>query len=196
MPEHTVVLHEGYYVMWHYVFFSQRIFSTAKQCLKYIIQQADGLDLSQHSQLPHYLLDLANYRYDDLSQESLVLLNRYYSLQSDIFERALQMQLLKTPQSYELYNTVEGILLDLSTFLSSGSGAGVVPSPVKLLTTYCWLDEEVEGYELHQINQKIILSFGKFFLAIPLSLAVLVSLCDACRNSSRCPKLRVGVLLQ
>lgn len=142
-----------------------RIISTAKKRLKSIVQKADGLDLSHHPQLPHRLLDLANYKHDDLSQRSLLLLDRYYTSQSGIFEIALHTQLLKTPQSCALYNTLEGVFLELLVFLQSGSRDEVWsdPSPVKLLTSHCWLEEEVEGYEPNEINQNIILSFGISF---------------------------------
>lgn len=136
--------------------------STAINRLQYITQEADGLDLSAHHQLPYTLLDLANYKQKELSRNSLHLLNRYFTSQSDVFVRAHQTQLLKTPQSCELYNTVEGLFLELLAFLRSDfeSDNWKDPSPVKLLTRCCWLEEEVEGFEPHQINQNIILSFG------------------------------------
>ena len=139
-----------------------RVISTAVSHLNYITQEENDVDLGGHCELPNILLDLANYKHEKLFQHSLLLLNRYFTSQCDVFEGALQAQLLRTPQSCELYNTVEGLFLELLAFLRSGSRADAWkdPSPVKLLTKYCWLEEEVEGYEPHQINQNIILSFG------------------------------------
>ena len=140
-----------------------RVIFAAKNRLKYIGKRTDESDLSGNEKLPSVLLDLANYKYDELVQRSLLLLDRYYTSQTDIFQKALQTQLLKTAESSELYNTIEGLLLKVTLFLRSGSSAAEAmqePSPVKELTKYCWLENEVEGFEPHQINQNIILSFG------------------------------------
>ena len=139
-----------------------RIISSAVSRMKFIMHKTDDLQLSDSPQLPMILLDLANYKHDDLIQHSLLLLDRYYTTQSNVFETALQTHLLKTTQSTYLYNELEKLFLELLAFLRSGSGAEVWsdPSPVEILTEYCWLEKEVEGYEPHQINQNIILSFG------------------------------------
>ena len=139
-----------------------RVIFAAKNRLKYIGKRTDESDLSGNEKLPSVLLDLANYKYDELVQRSLLLLDRYYTSQTDIFQKALQTQLLKTVESSELYNTIEGLLLKVTLFLRSGSSTEAMqePSPVKELTKYCWLENEVEGFEPHQINQNIILSFG------------------------------------
>ena len=130
--------------------------------MAHISERTDDSDLTSDDKLPTVLLDLANYRYDDLVQRSLLLLDRYYTSQTDIFQKALHTQLLKTAESIKLYNTIEGLFLKLVRFLRTGSVEHVPePSPVKELTKYCWLEEEVEGFEPHQINQNIILSFGK-----------------------------------
>ncbi len=95
-----------------------------------------------------------------------MLLDRYYTSKSDIFLKAIPARLLLTPQSVELYNTVEGSLfLKLMRFLNHGSDSeehdiAGGSSVVQELTKFCWLENEVEGHEPHQINQNIILSFG------------------------------------
>lgn len=142
-----------------------RIFETARNHLKQIIQRSDSLDLSDQNRLPQILLELASCNSDELIQHSLLLLDRYFTSQSDIFEKALQAKLLLTPQSVELHNTLERLFLDLTAYLNTGSEQGSKgkrkSSPVKQLIKYCWLEDEVEGFEPHQINQNIILSFGK-----------------------------------
>ena len=125
-----------------------RIISTAKERLKLISRNTGDTDLSNNNQLPYVLLDLACYKYDDLVQRSLLLLDRYYTSKTDIFQKALQSQLLLTPQSIELYNTVEKLFLKLTRYLRSGStpdesDANKDSSPVELLTMYCWLEDEV-----------------------------------------------------
>ena len=145
-----------------YVINCCRVIASAKERLTYISKRTEASDLTSDDKLPDLLLDLANYRYDDLVQRSLLLLDRYYTSQTDIFQKALHTQLLKTAESIKLYNTIEGLFLKLVMFLRTGSVERVPgPSPVKELTKYCWLEEEVEGFEPHQINQNIILSFGR-----------------------------------
>ncbi len=119
--------------------------------------------MSNNQKLPDALIDLASYNYEPLIQRSLMLLDRYYTSKSDIFLKAIPARLLVTPQSVELFNTVEKrLFLELMHFLISGSSEmeHSASSAVQELTKYCWLDGEVEGYEPHQINQNIILSFG------------------------------------
>ena len=128
--------------------------------MTYISERTDLI--KNDEKLPRVLLDLANYEYDDLVQGSLLLLDRYYTSQTDIFQKALHTQLLKTADSIELYNTIGNLFLRILAFLRSGSVEQIPgSSPIKELTKYCWLDGEVEGFEPHQINQNIILSFGK-----------------------------------
>ena len=107
------------------------------------------------------LLDLAQYESPDLVRHSLLLLDRYYTTESDIFNKALKTQLLKTDQSIAFHNKVEGLMLDLIAYFRTGSGdKDKSSSPIQELTKSCWLEGEVEGCEPHQINQNIILSFG------------------------------------
>ena len=145
-----------------------RVIDTAKERLKYISERKEDCDLSNNEQLPKILLDLANYKYDKLIQLSLLLLNRYYTTQTEIFEMAFRTLILKTSESCALFNTLNKLFLKLIAFLRSGSSPSVVvgESPIGELTNYCWLEDEVEGFEPHQINQKIILSFGTYILRI------------------------------
>ena len=114
------------------------------------------------------LLDLAHYESPDLIQHSLLLLDRYYTAESDIFQKATKSQLLQTDQSAIFYNkVVGGLMLDLIAYLRTGSGdVHNSSSPIEELTKSCWLEGEVEGFEPHQINQNIILSFGITIIAI------------------------------
>ena len=105
--------------------------------------------------LPNILLDIANYEDLDLVQDSLLLLDRYYSIESSMFQKALKSQLLVTKESKSLHDqisirTSEDVDLD-----------GVKVCSLKELAESCWLKNEAIGYEPHQINQNIILSFGE-----------------------------------
>ena len=144
-----------------------RIIAAAKKRLRHITEELpDDVDLSNKHQLPDALIDLACYDYEHLIQRSLMLLDRYYTSKSDIFLKAIPARLLITPESVEFFNTIEkSLFLDFLRFLKPDStleekDTGRQLSVVKKLTNYCWLENEVEGYESHHINQKIILSFG------------------------------------
>ena len=128
--------------------------------MKYISKKSGDTDFSNNEQLPHVLLDLACYKYNDLIQRSLLLLDRYYTANTDIFQKALQSWLLLTPQSIDFFNMVDSLSMSMTSYLKSLSSTADGISPLKELTKYLWLEDEVEGFEPHQINQSIILSFG------------------------------------
>lgn len=110
------------------------------------------------------LLDLMHYQHDDIVQHSLLLLDRHYSSKSEIFKMALELQLLVTDESIAVYDAVEGLLAELNKYLKEGSvreSSIARSSPIQVLTKYCYLEGEVEGYEPHQINQKMIIGFGR-----------------------------------
>ena len=139
-----------------------RIIAAAKHRLTYITEGTGDIDLSDHKKLPDALIDLSNYSYKDLIQRSLMLLDRYYTLKSDIFKKATLSQLLITPKSVKLFDSMESsMFLELISFLKPVSEPDdKKTSVVQELTEYCWLKDEAEGYEPHHINQNIILSFG------------------------------------
>lgn len=145
--------------------FSNRVIASAKDRLMYITEKRDHEHDStlryHHDQLAGILLDLSYYKHDVLIQQSLLLLNRFYTTKTDIFKWAFLTQLLTTKESSELYRDVNSMFVKLELFLKLRSGDEAGESPIKMLTGHCWLEKEVEGFEPHQINQKIILSFGK-----------------------------------
>lgn len=110
--------------------------------------------------LPKILLDIANYEYRDLVQNSLLLLDRYYSRESSIFHKASTIQLLKTTESNDLYDKITKEVLPVLPHYFEAAADDEEQSPIKELAQRCWLKGEVEGFEPHQINQNIILSFG------------------------------------
>ncbi len=63
-----------------------------------------------------------------------------------------------------VHNQIESLLVNLGSYLQSGDSMITKTnslSPLEVLTNFCWLEEEAVGYEPHQINQRIILSFGR-----------------------------------
>ena len=106
----------------------------------------------KNKNLPDFLLDIANYEAPELVQYSLLLLHRFYSTESSIFQKALESRLLKANDSIALYNKIlNGKDIDIN---------GRKMPPIAELAESCWLSTDEIGYEPHQINQSIILSFG------------------------------------
>ena len=115
--------------------------------------------------LPKILLDVANYEAEDLVQGSMLLLDRYYSSESSIFQKALKCQLLRTSKSMALYDIIDKKVLPfLPAYFRNDKTDSSELSPIEKLTRSCWLEDEVEGFEPHHINQNIILSFGNTLL--------------------------------
>ena len=115
----------------------------------------------QDNELPEILLDIANYEAKGLVQTSLLLLDRYYTSASSIFQKALRSQLLNTTESQTLYDRIsESLLPILPAYFTTSYTDSPEMSPIEELMHQCWLKDEVEGFEPHQINQNIILSFG------------------------------------
>ena len=59
---------------------------------------------------PGVLLDLANYKDDEIVQESLHLLNRYFSTEITLFQKAIQTQLLVTTESRSVFEQIQDLL--------------------------------------------------------------------------------------
>ena len=57
-----------------------------------------------------YGKDLSDYKYDKLLVKAMALLNRYYSANDSLFKRAVQAQVLITPNSVRVYKEVLCIL--------------------------------------------------------------------------------------
>ena len=153
----------------------------ARSRLQDVFKQSTDKELDASLQkLTPILLDLANYEDEDLVQGSLQLLDKLYSSELNLFQRALQAQLLITEESKELHAEINCLLHSLKQYLNpkvslhsksasqsltsdeeAMSPVIIKESPLKKLTDKCWLQGEVEGFEPHQQNQSIIYNFGE-----------------------------------
>ena len=66
---------------------------------------------------PTLLLDLASYDDDQLIQESLHLLNRFYSAEITLFQKAIQTELLVTTNSEQVFEEIRTELPLLRRYL-------------------------------------------------------------------------------
>ena len=134
----------------------------------------------REDELAAILLDLAMYENDDLVQGSLQLLDKIFSSELHLFQRAVQAELLLTAESKKLYQNINDHLYLLRQYLNPkirlySESMPQQPmealimtvkskdseSPLKELTEKCWLKGEAIGFEPHQQNQKIIYNFGE-----------------------------------
>ena len=131
-----------------------------------------ALNLNESDQLPTVLLELCQYPDEELIQSSLQLLDKFYTLQTNLLCRATQTELLVTSNSIQLYKEIDANLLsslrdylDWKNVMIEGSSryfpSSTRLSPLQTLTLCCCLTEEAEGCEPHQQNQKIIYNFGE-----------------------------------
>ena len=131
----------------------------AKDRLYTISHKEADPDVNFDRQLPDVLLDLAAHMDDGLVLKSLLLLNRHISFESEILSTALKIQLVETEESVRVYNSVVKLQVQMKDYLNGRLVFESTASPVQVLTGYCYLEDEVG--EPHQINQRIIISFGK-----------------------------------
>ena len=132
----------------------------------------------KQDQLAPILFDLAMYKNDDLVQGSFQLLDKIFSSELQLFQRAVQAQLLLTVESGRLYQDIYDHLHSIRQYLNPkiylySQSTPEHPtesmtvrrkysgSPLKELTEKCWLADEAIGFEPHQQNQKIIYNFGE-----------------------------------
>ena len=137
-----------------------------------VFETADDVVVIDTKVFVPILLNLAKYDDQDLVQGSFQLLNKLYSFDMNLFQRAVQAQLLITKKSKNLYAMINDLLHSLRKSLnpkisplsesaqrdSAATSSGKFP--LRDLTKSCWLEGEAEGYEPHQQNQRIIYNFG------------------------------------
>ena len=173
-----------------------RVAAIAGYRMKCIVDKRGNPDLSNGNQLPEILLDLMQYQNNDLVQYSLLLLDRHFTSRSGILQKALQLQLLQNQDSVAVYNNVESLLVDVAAYLSSGENSSASSSPLEVLIKFCWLEDEAIGYEPHQINQKIILSFGTSHFCPSLSLNIYIYIYIYFRYFIGCIEVCCDAMLQ
>ncbi|XP_065910466.1 inositol 1,4,5-trisphosphate-gated calcium channel ITPR1-like [Dysidea avara] len=114
--------------------------------------------------LPEILLDLANYKSDEILTESLHLLNRYYSSEETLFQKAIQTQLLSNPKSEEVLSELSDELLpNLRCLLNKDVGSEGCEELIKILqrlTSLCYIQNS--PHENHSQNQKILYNSGVY----------------------------------
>ncbi|XP_070538210.1 inositol 1,4,5-trisphosphate-gated calcium channel ITPR3-like [Ptychodera flava] len=107
------------------------------------------------------MMDLSNYKYDKMVQESMHLLNRRYSTYFNLFTRAVQAQVLLTEKSVTVFEDCESklpIMRRLSETKMSDTQCETMGEILDMMIGFCSLENEPE--ERHPMNQTILYNFG------------------------------------
>lgn len=167
----------------------------ARDRLEYLFSQSayefEKKDLKPS--LPEIFLDVANYQEDELIQDSLHLLSRYFSSENTLFEKAIQTQLLVTDKSQKVFEEVGEKLPILRRYLSievKEKGRAEIVKILKRFTEMCHL--EGDEHEPHPQNQNVLYNYGQLYIEMGECM-YLVHLCFNCMSLYVLPLLHVPV---
>ncbi len=144
-----------------------RLVSMARERLKFMFSKSayffESPDYSSKP-FPDILLDLSRYDSDELVQGSLHLLNRFFSSEISLFDKAIQTQLLVTQQSKTVFKDIEEQLPILRRYMSVDVGEDERAQLIRILRTFTGMCSlEGEEQEPNQQNQKILYNFGNTY---------------------------------
>ena len=128
----------------------------------YFFEKNEYLNSTGNTSFPDILIDLSKYQSDKLVMGSLHLLNRFYSAEVTLFEKAIQTQLLVTDESQRVFAEIEQLLPRLRHHLSIDAGESQRVEIIHTLNTFtriCSLQDDEE--QPHQQNQNILYNFGE-----------------------------------
>ena len=144
---------------------SSRLLQLARERLKFIFSQSAYFLESPNytsTSFPDILIDLSRYDSSELVQGSIHLLNRFYSAEVTLFQKAIQTQLLVTEESQRVFTEIKELLPDLRRLLSVDAGESQRKEIIRIINTFtqmCVLQQDDE--EPHQQNQKILYNYGE-----------------------------------
>ena len=128
----------------------------------YFFEDPKYLNSTDNKSFPEILIDLSKYQSEKLVLGSMHLLNRFYSAEVTLFEKAIQTQLLVTDESQRVFAEIEKLLPPLRHHLSVDAGESQRVEIIHTLnrfTKMCSLQEDEE--QPHQQNQNILYNYGE-----------------------------------
>ena len=128
----------------------------------YFFEDPKYLNSTDNKTFPEILIDLSKYQSEKLVLGSMHLLNRFYSAEVTLFEKAIQTQLLVTDESRRVFAEIEKLLPPLRHHLSVDAGESQRVEIIHTLnrfTKMCSLQEDEE--QPHQQNQNILYNYGE-----------------------------------
>jgi inositol 1,4,5-triphosphate receptor type 1 len=148
------------------VFDDDWLMSLARERLQFIFKATAFFEEGTHEDPRNHefvkiLLDIAGYEDNELVVWSLHLLNRFFTSDTDLFEKAIEAQLLITPQSKATHKLVENQVSQFRKLTLHDLDIKHMKELELLLeqmTMLCLLDKDLE--EAHGQNQKILYNHG------------------------------------
>ena len=139
----------------------------ARQRLKHLFSfsaYAFEVPTSSHAPITDVLLDLSMYQSAELVQGSLHLLNRLFSSEITLFEKAIQSQLLVTETSQNVFQEIGKLLPILRRLLGIDASSNQRSDIISILRKFsgmCSIDGDEE--EPHPQNQRILYNSGECY---------------------------------
>ncbi|KAL4219957.1 hypothetical protein ACF0H5_020368 [Mactra antiquata] len=136
-------------------------FGVSKSGMKRLTEIFEITSFLKGYEITDILLDLSHYEYDDMVRKSMHLLNRHFSAYNNLFQRAVQAQVLITDFSVNVYKDIDEklpVLRRLSSNKLGDAEANQLAGILDDLIHYCHLEGEEE--EPHSMNQSILYNNG------------------------------------
>ena len=131
----------------------------------YFFEKSDYLNSTDNKSFPDILIDLSKYQSDKLVLGSMHLLNRFYSAEVTLFEKAIQTQLLVTDESQRVFAEIGKRLPRLRHHLSVDVGKkemGEIIFTLNKFSHMCSLQHDDQ--QAHKQNQNILYNYGELHL--------------------------------
>ena len=145
----------------------------------YFFEKSDYLNSNRS--FPDILIDLSKYQSDKLVVGSLHLLNRFYSAEVTLFEKAIQTQLLVTDESRRVFAEIGEWLPRLRHHLSVDVGKTEMGEIICILVKFshmCSLQQDEQ--QAHKQNQNILYNYGELCVVshVLLDIAIILVCLD------------------
>ncbi|KAL3860316.1 hypothetical protein ACJMK2_010455, partial [Sinanodonta woodiana] len=141
--------------------FSKKSLKKQKEVLRELREMFHASAIFDIETTTSVLLDLSNYKYDSMVTKSLDILNKLYSSQSDMFQLALEAQVLVTHDSARVHREVQRslpVLRRLSKQKLNEQQVLLMNEILNELAEFCFLPKT--PHEPHFMNQNIMISHG------------------------------------
>ncbi|XP_074653546.1 inositol 1,4,5-trisphosphate-gated calcium channel ITPR2-like [Tubulanus polymorphus] len=131
--------------------------SVTKNARKKLVRLFTEKQYFDKEQLTNVLLDCAMYDYDDMVTESTLLLSKFYSEKSEMFERAHRSQILVTGESLHVHEQCKALIpmmKHLARMKWTDAQTEKISNSMDTLKEFCHLADRPSMR--HPINQKIL----------------------------------------
>ncbi|XP_064638087.1 inositol 1,4,5-trisphosphate receptor type 2-like isoform X2 [Lineus longissimus] len=134
---------------------------TCRKALKKLEDLFDKVSYFDAEQITDILMDLSNYKYDEMVTKSVGLMNKYYSARAHLFRRAVHSQVLITEESKSVYKEAQKnipVLRRLTKARLNEEQAQQMDDIFDKLAEFCHLKNKKD--RPHPMNQTILINHG------------------------------------